>query len=194
MTERSAINDFSLADSMNGPQLTESPVLKAAQQSYEQLQKLKESVFIDSLTGAYNRSYLSDYVTRFDSTRTKNPIAVVFCDVDNLGATNKEKGDAAGDQLIVDVATNIKSSVRDEDIVIRKGGDEFVVIIEDFFDFEELKETLSDRFESKQTPETRFSFGIVQYDPKQDISLNNTIQRGNDQMRRHFPHKRIPKH
>lgn len=194
MAERTAINNFSLADSMSGPQLTESPVLKAAQQSYEQLEKLKESVFIDSLTGAYNRSYLSNYVTRFDSTRTKNPIAIVFCDVDNLGAINKEKGDAAGDQLIIDVATNIKSSVRDEDIVIRKGGDEFVVIIEDFFDFEELKETLSDRFRSKHTPETKFSFGIVQYDPKQDISLNNTIQRGNDQMRRYFPHKRIPKH
>lgn len=148
----------------------------------------------DSLTGLYNRRYLDDYIKRFDNARNKKPIVVAFCDADNLGLINKTKGDKYGDELTQNIASILKGSVRNEDLVIRKGGDEFIIIIEDFSDYNELKSILSQRLESKQTLETKFSFGIVQYNQSQDHSLTDTIQRGNDQMRENNPNKKIPKH
>jgi diguanylate cyclase (GGDEF)-like protein len=168
------------------------------QQIIENLEKEKQEAekksIIDSPTGLYNRNYLEDYVSNFDNSRSKKPLVIVFCDADNLGAINKEKGDDVGDQLIKDVAMAIKDSVRQEDKVIRKGGDEFIVIIENFSNFEELKKELSVRFKSKQTSDAKFSFGIVQYDANRDYRLNNTIQRGNNQMREDYPNKKVSKH
>lgn len=164
----------------------------------EKVQKRAEEAeknsITDSLTGLYNRRYIDDYIKNFDNARVKKPLAVIFCDADNLGAVNKEKGDAAGDQLIRDVASAVETSVRREDKVARKGGDELVVLIEDFSNFEELKKEVSTRLKSKQTSDVKFSFGIVEYDQNKDNSLSNTIQRANDQMKEDYPNKKIPKH
>jgi len=148
----------------------------------------------DSLTGLYNRRYLDDYTERFDKARNKKPVFVAFCDADNLGLINKTKGDKYGDKLIQNIAGILKESVRSEDLIIRKGGDEFVIIIEDFSNYDELKSIISQRLESKQTSEIKFSFGIVQYNQYLDKSFTDTIQRGNDQMRINNPNKTIPKH
>jgi len=156
--------------------------------------KVEKLIYKDSLTGLYNRRYLDDYTENFDKARTKKPVTVVFCDADDLGAINKQKGDAVGDKLLINISNILKDSVRQEDKVVRKGGDEFVIIIEDFSNFKELKEELSKRFKSRQTEDTRFSFGIVQYDSNQDRSFGDTIQRGNDLMRNDNPNKKILKH
>lgn len=148
----------------------------------------------DSLTGLYNRRYLDDYIKRFDNARNKKPVVVAFCDADNLGAINKLKGDIYGDQLIRDIANILKSSVRNEDLVIRKGGDEFVIIIEDYTNFSDVENKLSQRLISNQSPEAKFSFSIVEYDFSIDKSLTDTIQRGNVQMKENNPGKKILKH
>lgn len=187
------------------------PVVDAAKASYEHLESLKQQIadttadaqkakqkayeayqeaHIDSLTGLYNRRHLDNYIKNFDNG--KKPV-IVFCDVDNLGAVNKLSGDKEGDDLIVTVSKKIKDSVRDKDLVIRKGGDEFVVIIEDYSNFEELNDKLSQRLKSKQILGPTFSFGIVQYDESQDSSLIDTIQRADDKMKEDYPNKRIVK-
>lgn len=159
------------------------------------IEAVRKECIIDSLTGLHNNRYLTDYIENFDKARTKKPVIVIFCDADNLGAFNKINGDKAGDQLLINIATSIKDSVRKEDTVVRKGGDEFVIIIEDYSDFQETKDKVSERLQSKQTPDNNihFSFGIAQYDPEQDKSLRDTIQRGDNQMKENNPVKRIPK-
>lgn len=169
--------------------------------------KAEEDSITDSLTGLRNRRYLDDYVKRFDQSRTKKPVMVAFCDADNLGAINKLYGDAAGDELILNVAEILQNSVREEDIIIRKGGDEFIIIIEYSPDSDPkiIKDKISQRLESKQNFDEeftknnpqfiqKFSFGVIQYDSTKDKSLRDTIQRANDQMREENPHKRKRKH
>lgn len=182
------------------------PVIDAAQKLHDRLTGLEEKVSkfaadaqeakkvaqTDSLTGLYNRRFLDNYVENFDSNRSTKP-AVIFCDADNLGAINKRKGDSFGDRLIINISKILQESVRDGDLVIRKGGDEFVIIIEKFSNFEELNNKLSQRFKSKQVLGPKFSFGIVQYDQFLDRSLVDTIQRANDKMREDYPDKKIVK-
>lgn len=161
----------------------------------------KKDSIIDSLTKLYNRRYLDDYVTRFDLSRDKKPVSVLFCDVDGLGEINKILGDKAGDMLLVSTANFLTNSVRKGDIVIRKGGDEFVVIFEKYSNFEVLNNRLTERLKSKlteclkskQEPKMSFSFGIVEYDSNQDKSLLDTVERANYEMRQIYPNKKILK-
>jgi len=181
------------------------------QQGYDDYMKIKalekaaqeaeKDRITDSLTGLYNRRYLDDFVKKFDQSRVKKPTAVIFCDADNLGAINKLFGDAAGDELLLSVASGLKNSVREEDTIIRKGGDEFLIFIQNFSTFDELKNQVSQRLKLNQDSDKKderfpkkFSFGIVQYDLSKDISLMDTVQRANDEMRIQTPNKKQPKH
>jgi diguanylate cyclase (GGDEF)-like protein len=167
---------------------------KKIQALQEKVEKAEKNSITDSLTGLHNRRYLDDYIENFDKTRIKQPTTVIFCDIDNLGAINKEKGDSFGDELIKKTANTLLDVFRDEDKVIRKGGDELVILCENFGEFEEFNKEISDRLKSKQSPDLQFSFGIVQYDSSQDKSFSDTIQRSNDLMRENNPNKKIPKH
>lgn len=176
------------------PEATPNQQYQDSYDNYTEIQELKKNIITDSLTGLHNRRYLDDYIQRFDKARSKKPVVVAFCDADNLGAINKLKGDIYGDQLIRDIANILKSSVRNEDLVIRKGGDEFVIIIVDYTNFSDVENKLSQRLISNQSPEAKFSFGIVEYDFSIDKSLTDTIQRGNVQMKENNPGKKILKH
>ena len=59
------------------------------------------------------------------------PSAVAFIDVDHFGKYNKRYSDAAGDDALRAVAAAIRAATREHDLVFRKGGEEFVVILPD---------------------------------------------------------------
>ncbi|MEM9466704.1 MAG: EAL domain-containing protein [Actinomycetota bacterium] len=84
----------------------------------------------DDLTDLAERAalieYLDDALAR-DITRGLLT-AVIFCDVDNFKLVNDSLGHAAGDELLTTMAGRLTSSVRDDDLVGRFGGDEFVVV------------------------------------------------------------------
>ncbi|WP_235564510.1 bifunctional diguanylate cyclase/phosphodiesterase [Modestobacter sp. Leaf380] len=83
----------------------------------------------DPLTGLPNRTRLADYVAdRF--VPGGRGLACLFLDVDDFKVVNDSLGHAAGDQLLVQVATRLRSVVRPSDLVVRFGGDEFVVVCE----------------------------------------------------------------
>lgn len=83
---------------------------------------------IDDLTGAYRRGPGHVELTReiARARRTGQPLALAFVDVDGLKAVNDSRGHAAGDQLLRDVAAEMLNQVRDYDVVVRHGGDEFL--------------------------------------------------------------------
>lgn len=87
----------------------------------------------DPLTGLLNRSELTERLEERlgRSAVTGHPLAVLFCDVDRLKATNDQLGHAAGDALLRAVASRLAASVRGSDLVARVGGDEFVVLLDD---------------------------------------------------------------
>lgn len=84
--------------------------------------------FHDQLTGLYNRHYFEEELKRL-YTEKQLPLGVIVADVNDLKLVNDIYGYARGDQLIKSAADLIKSNCRNEDIVTRWGGDEFVILL-----------------------------------------------------------------
>jgi diguanylate cyclase (GGDEF)-like protein len=87
----------------------------------------------DPLTGALLRRPGMAAVTRAvaEARRRSSALAVLFVDVDGLKAVNDTTGHAAGDALLSAVGAALRLGVRAEDVVVRYGGDEFVVALPD---------------------------------------------------------------
>ena len=87
----------------------------------------------DPLTGLPNRRALLDRlgVAMRKGERTGNPGALLFIDLDDFKQVNDKSGHAAGDAVLVEVASRIRGLVRDADTAARIGGDEFVVLLEE---------------------------------------------------------------
>jgi len=86
----------------------------------------------DELTGAVNRVLLIDRIGHaLSRTRTREPLAVLYLDLDRFKSINDTLGHQVGDQLLVEVARRIGASLRQSDTLGRFGGDEFVVLCED---------------------------------------------------------------
>ncbi len=89
----------------------------------------------DPLTGLFNRrSFLNLMSTRgeFEDRRNindENPDSLVLLDVDNFKQVNDIYGHAAGDTVLIEIAKRLKKLMRDTDMVLRWGGEEFLVFI-----------------------------------------------------------------
>ncbi len=88
----------------------------------------------DDLTGLPNRSLLNDRLEQViaDSRRNNTKAAVLFLDLDQFKIINDSLGHSTGDKLLQMVGERISFQLREDDVVSRFGGDEFVVVISDF--------------------------------------------------------------
>jgi diguanylate cyclase (GGDEF)-like protein len=85
----------------------------------------------DPLTGLFNRRYMEHRLEE-ELARLKRygtPYSVVLVDVDHFKAVNDTLGHAAGDHVLVQVASSLKNNVRAVDLVARFGGEEFIVLL-----------------------------------------------------------------
>ena len=96
-------------------------------------EQVRQLAFYDPLTHLPNRRLLGDRLgqTLLASKRSAFYGALMFMDLDNFKALNDNHGHSAGDLLLTEVATRIKSCVREIDTVARFGGDEFVVLLDE---------------------------------------------------------------
>ncbi|UCV09818.1 diguanylate cyclase domain-containing protein [Dechloromonas denitrificans] len=94
-------------------------------------EQIRNLAYYDSLTLLPNRRLLNDRLAQAlaNGKRTGLHGALMLLDLDNFKPLNDEHGHAAGDQLLIEVARRLSSSVRQIDTVARLGGDEFVVIL-----------------------------------------------------------------
>ena len=85
----------------------------------------------DPLTQLLNRRELLVRMSMMlaHGRRGRSRMAVLFADLDGLKSTNDSYGHSAGDQLIIESSRRIQAQVRDEDLVARIGGDEFVIVL-----------------------------------------------------------------
>ena len=93
--------------------------------------KLVEQAVHDPLTGVYNRYYLNQALTQEikRSNRYSRPIAFLMIDVDRFKVINDRYGHQMGDKVLQKVASLLLDSVRESDVVVRYGGDEFLIIM-----------------------------------------------------------------
>lgn len=77
----------------------------------------------DALTGAYSRRYFETYLTHMEGME-----CVEIIDVDHFKQVNDTYGHLAGDVVLKDITAAIQSCIRSTDILIRYGGDEFLLL------------------------------------------------------------------
>jgi len=83
----------------------------------------------DELTGLVNRRVFVDVLG--DELSRSRRCVILFCDLNGFKPVNDRLGHAAGDQLLIEVARRMETSVRQSDVVARFGGDEFVALLKD---------------------------------------------------------------
>ncbi|MFN2363418.1 MAG: HD domain-containing phosphohydrolase [Halarsenatibacteraceae bacterium] len=94
----------------------------------EKEEKIKHISYHDDFTGLYNRKFLEEELNRLD-TKRQLPISIIMADIDGLKLINDSYGHGAGDKLIKKAVEILKDSVREEDILARWGGDEFIILL-----------------------------------------------------------------
>jgi diguanylate cyclase (GGDEF)-like protein/PAS domain S-box-containing protein len=91
-------------------------------------EKINFMSYHDSLTGLYNRRYLEEEMKRLDTAR-QLPISLIMADLNGLKLVNDTYGHRTGDQMLRLAADILKSACREEDILVRWGGDEFIILL-----------------------------------------------------------------
>lgn len=128
---------------------------------YNETMFFKNKSLSDPLTNAFNRSML-DNVNPIDNS------LFVYLDIDHFKYVNDSFGHTAGDELLCKFVSIIKYCIRENDIVVRMGGDEFLLIIDDVntniaVAIVDKIQHMVERDIKKNYPNISFSYGIGNY-------------------------------
>jgi len=91
-------------------------------------EKIRYLSFHDTLTGLYNRAYFEEEIKRLNTER-QLPLTMLMGDVNGLKVINDAYGHLKGDIFLKKIADILKECFREEDIVSRWGGDEFIIML-----------------------------------------------------------------
>ena len=139
----------------------------------EKESQLKYKTFHDELTGLHNRKFLAEEMESFE-IEGRLPVSIIMIDINGLRIINKTHGHKKGDMILKKAAEILQGAVRDEDILVRYGGDEFVILLPRTSS--EISHDICERIEEKceKTDEDKFpvSMGIgiaTKTDPEEDL-------------------------
>ncbi len=155
-------------------------------------EELRALSFIDDLTGLYNRRgflTLAEQQVKI-ANRKKEKMLLLFIDLDHMKWINDTFGHQEGDQALREIATILKETFRESDIIARMGGDEFVVLtIETNGESEDL---LSSRLQENiachnngkgnRNFKLSISMGTASYDPKSPCLIDELLGRADQSM------------
>jgi len=94
--------------------------------------KLRETALKDALTGLYNRRFLEEFIDKLvkQAQRRNEIYAVLMLDIDFFKKVNDTYGHDVGDKVIAALGNILRKSIRESDLAIRYGGEEFVVLLQ----------------------------------------------------------------
>ena len=97
----------------------------------EALSKLEDMAYSDHLTDLPNRRFFKQYMEKViaESVRHKFYCSLLLLDLDNFKPVNDNYGHDTGDAVLIEVAKRLLASIREGDLVVRMGGDEFIIIL-----------------------------------------------------------------
>ncbi|HEY2399124.1 MAG TPA: EAL domain-containing protein, partial [Steroidobacteraceae bacterium] len=164
---------------------------KVEAQLLEKQQHLDHLAHHDQLTGLPNRHFLQAHLpTAIEEARnTSTTMAVLFLDLDRFKHINDTRGHETGDKLLKAVAQRIRSTVRVEDVVVRMGGDEFIVVLKSVRSSEQVNETAGRINEALSAPVpvdgrplvTTVSIGVSLY-PRDGANLGELLRHSDTAM------------
>jgi diguanylate cyclase (GGDEF)-like protein/PAS domain S-box-containing protein len=127
---------------------------KAEAQLLEKQQHLDHLAHHDQLTGLPNRLFLAAHLPgAIDEARHDGAmLAVLFLDLDRFKHINDSRGHETGDKLLKAVAQRVRNTTRTEDMVVRMGGDEFIVVLKSVKDTEQVNDTAARINEALSAP------------------------------------------
>lgn len=171
-------------------QKTAQLALVAANRELERTNSALEHIaHYDALTHLPNRVLLADRLRQAmaHTQRRELIMAVAFLDLDGFKAVNDQHGHAMGDKLLINLAQQMKNSLREGDTLARIGGDEFVVVLTDLHHTSDCEPLLQRLLQAAATPvhldglslEVSASIGVTLY--PQDGSDADQLLRHADQ-------------
>ena len=154
--------------------------------------KSEKLQYIDSLTKAYNRRYFDEkvYLTDF-SENSRSEITFIVIDMKKFKNINDEYGHDTGDEVLRNTAKVFISSVRNNDSVIRMGGDEFLIVLQDCNEqsaldvVQRIKESMKQIiYDSEKNLHAKADFGIAYTDSfvNNDAFIANLIKKADKMM------------
>jgi|GEM_PF-1087392 len=150
-------------------------------------EEIEKSIFIDSLTKAYNRASLTKILTDYLSSKT--PFTIVFLDFDRFKIINDSFGHDIGDKILIQFVSTVKENLRKTDKLYRFGGDEFCLIINKDVEadavlekIKRLKKSLVFEDENLKIHYT-FSIGKYTYTGQHDVTMGEIINYASHRMK-----------
>ena len=154
-------------------------------------QELLELVNKDPLTNLYNRRYFNEISSLLFnlSKREKSSLSTLMIDIDHFKAINDTYGHLTGDKVLKNIADNLLSIIRETDVAIRFGGEEFVILLPNtaLEGAKSIAQKICDTIAQEEVEaltddacmiiKYTVSIGITICDCENDINIDNLIQR-----------------
>ncbi len=142
-------------------------------------EEINQQLIEDRLTKALNRHYFDDLI--YEKLEKKMEFGLIFLDLDRFKSINDTYGHLVGDEVLIDLVQKIKSYIRNNDVIVRYGGDEFCIVTYDMAFGEILYEILKknmDHFYLDNTHdkvEYTFTMSLTLYDGLNRDSYRNIM-------------------
>ncbi|HUL47234.1 MAG TPA: EAL domain-containing protein [Steroidobacteraceae bacterium] len=160
-------------------------------QMLERHQRLDHLAHHDQLTGLPNRLYLAAHLPDAiaEAKEKGTLLAVLFLDLDRFKHVNDSRGHETGDKLLKTVAQRIRSTMRSQDVVVRMGGDEFVVVMKDVKNTDKVNEAAERINQALSAPMvvdgrtlvTTVSIGVALY-PRDGLDMGELLRHSDTAM------------
>ncbi|MEP3349886.1 MAG: GGDEF domain-containing protein [Marinomonas sp.] len=167
-----------------------------SQKHTELTDQLKDENLHDHLTGLLNRRGLELHFGKaLESVSETSPLTLMLIDVDYFKQINDEHGHDVGDACLVEVASTLKESLRESDIIARFGGEEFIIVlpntpkIEATVIAENIRQTISEGVYSSLKLPLTITLGLTETSQENDLILkvikraDKALYRGKDKGR-----------
>ncbi|MDQ9170379.1 EAL domain-containing protein [Oxalobacteraceae bacterium R-40] len=134
-------------------------------------EKMRHMAQHDALTGLANRTLIYELAPQYIAyaKRNEQKMAVLFFDLDRFKPINDTYGHQVGDRMLQEVANRLKNSVREEDVVGRIGGDEFVALLTGIRNQKDIGRAAMQLLENLRKP---YVIGDVQLDTSPSIGIS----------------------
>lgn len=146
--------------------------------------KIETQALYDPLTKIYNRNYLDHFYKNIKKTAAvnKNNAALLLCDIDHFKSINDRFGHNKGDTVLVNIARLLLRNLRENDLVVRYGGEEFLVLVmfNDESDLIKVSERLRTSIEHASLLEIQVTISIGVYIIKDSDILKSAVHHADE--------------